>query len=104
MTAAATTGGDGVVGETDRPANQGGGSVGKVYARDGFETGARGWACVCSTEEMVFNKMLRRDPTLFSPDRFCDAYAPYHDVSKSERTTTTTQSTGRIHSEVDTFR
>lgn len=37
---------------------------------------------MCSTEEMVYNKMLRRFPGLFLPDKNCDDAAAYETMEK----------------------
>jgi hypothetical protein len=53
-----------------------------MYAKDGFSRAKDDWCCVCSTEEMVYNKMFRRNPGLFAPDAHCDASAPYETMQK----------------------
>ena len=53
-----------------------------MYAKDGFTTGKDGWCCVCSTEEMIYNKMYRRNPELFLPDAHCDASPPYETLER----------------------
>ena len=55
-----------------------------MYARDGFKQSKQDWCCVCSTEEMVYNKMYRRNPGLFLPDVHCDHAAPYEVLEKGE--------------------
>jgi len=55
-----------------------------MYARDGFERSKNDWCCVCSTEEMIYNKMFRRNPGLFAPDAHCDASAPYEEMEKGD--------------------
>ena len=53
-----------------------------MYAKDGFTRSKDDWCCVCSTEEMIYNKMLRRNPGLFNPDAHCDASEPYETMEK----------------------
>ena len=53
-----------------------------MYAKDGFSRAKDDWCCVCSTEEMIYNKMFRRNPGLFAPDAHCDASAPYETMQK----------------------
>ena len=53
-----------------------------MYAKDGFTRSKDDWCCVCSTEEMIYNKMFRRNPGLFNPDAHCDASAPYETMEK----------------------
>ena len=57
---------------------------GQMYAKDGFTRGKTCWSCICSTEEMIYNKMYRRNRNLFNLDRNCDLTTPYETVSKGE--------------------
>ena len=54
---------------------------GFMYAKDGFTKGSKCWSCICSTEEMIYNKMYRRNRQLFLPDRNCELTQPYEEVS-----------------------
>jgi hypothetical protein len=53
-----------------------------MYAKDGFTRSKDDWCCVCSTEEMIYNKMFRRNPGLFNPDAHCDKSEPYETMEK----------------------
>ena len=57
-------------------------SHGWMYAKDSFTKGKTCWSCICSTEEMIYNKMFRRNRQLFNPDRNCDLTAPYEEVAR----------------------
>ena len=57
---------------------------GAMYAKDGFSRGETCWSCICSTEEMIYNKMYRRNRNLFNPDNNCDMTKPYERLSKGD--------------------
>ena len=55
---------------------------GAFYAKDGFESGETCWSCICSTEEMIYNKMYRRNRELFNADKNCELTKPYETLAK----------------------
>ena len=66
-----------------------------MYAKNGFTRSKNDWCCVCSTEEMIYNKMFRRNPGLFAPDAHCDASEPYETMERGAEPASAPRRVGR---------